>query len=342
MPALSTQNVLAACPWLPGFRSDDLGEVRRFYGEIDGARARVPHSREPMGCLAHLARGPRIGLGSTSSRVGLTARWVVPDPVFQITVPTGCAYRTGRQTFEVNSPASVVFVPPAWEWARVTPPGLVLAAQVKHDALRGELLAQRPDGGGEVVPRLRVREIDPARHARLQEAVACLAWATKPGSSPRQMALAEARLLAELAQLLPDPSGRHEAAQMSEQRVRDLEGWIDANLGEPISLGRLCDVAGVGARCLQRTFEQRRGMSPMRFVAERRLAATHRALLNAAPGASVTQIALDHGFDHVGRFAQLYQQVLGELPSHTLSKQRLSRDSAASATVTKERRLTAA
>jgi transcriptional regulator GlxA family with amidase domain len=111
---------------------------------------------------------------------------------------------------------------------------------------------------------------------------------------------------------------------MSEQRVRNLEDWIEANLTEPITLGMLCRVAGVGARCLQRAFEQRRGVSPMRFVAERRLTATHRALLCAGPGASVTGIALANGFDHVGRFAQLYREVIGELPSRTLARPRRS------------------
>jgi transcriptional regulator GlxA family with amidase domain len=60
----------------------------------------------------------------------------------------------------------------------------------------------------------------------------------------------------------------------------------------------------------------------MRFVAERRLAATHHALLHAGSQANVTSIALAHGFDHVGRFAQLYRQVIGELPSRTLARQR--------------------
>ena len=58
----------------------------------------------------------------------------------------------------------------------------------------------------------------------------------------------------------------------------------------------------------------------MRFVAERRLAATYRALMQAGPGDSVTDIALAHGFDHVGRFAQMYREVIGELPSRTLAR----------------------
>lgn len=148
------------------------------------------------------------------------------------------------------------------------------------------------------------------------------ALATQPGAHPQQLKLAEARLLLETAQLIPHIPKRQRSANLSKQRVLDLEGWIDAHLSEPITLGDLCRVAGVGERCLQRDFEHRRGMSPMRFVAERRLAATHRALLQASPSASVTHIALAHGFDHFGRFAQLYRQVIGELPSQTLARSR--------------------
>jgi transcriptional regulator GlxA family with amidase domain len=167
-----------------------------------------------------------------------------------------------------------------------------------------------------------LRDIDATRQARLRAAVVATALATQPGAYPQQLKLAEARLLAETAQLIPDIPERQRQANLSKQRVLDLEGWVDAHLTEPITLGDLCRIAGVGERCLQRDFEHRRGMSPMRFVAERRLAASHRALLQSGPGASVTHIALANGFDHVGRFAQLYRQVIGELPSRTLARSR--------------------
>ncbi|MCK7534410.1 MAG: hypothetical protein MZV63_27030 [Marinilabiliales bacterium] len=43
------------------------------------------------------------------------------------------------------------------------------------------------------------------------------------------------------------------------ERARNLEAWIDAHLGEPITMGTLCRVAGVGERCLQKSFLYRRG-----------------------------------------------------------------------------------
>jgi len=56
----------------------------------------------------------------------------------------------------------------------------------------------------------------------------------------------------------------------------------------------------------------------MRFVAERRLAAARGRLLRAGRRDDVTSVAVELGFGHVGRFAQLYRQAFGEAPSETL------------------------
>jgi AraC-like DNA-binding protein len=61
-------------------------------------------------------------------------------------------------------------------------------------------------------------------------------------------------------------------------------------------------------------------MPPMRFVTERRLAAAFHRLNHAAPDTSVTRVALELGFGHLGRFAQMYRQVIGESPSQTLAR----------------------
>lgn len=58
-------------------------------------------------------------------------------------------------------------------------------------------------------------------------------------------------------------------------------------------------------------------MSPMRFVMERRLAAAHRLLTDADGAIDVASVAVQLGFGHVGRFAQLYRTVFGEAPSLT-------------------------
>jgi AraC-like DNA-binding protein len=106
------------------------------------------------------------------------------------------------------------------------------------------------------------------------------------------------------------------------RRIRTVEAWIDAHLAEPITLGRLCAVAGVGDRYLESAFRAHRGQTPMQFVMARRLAAVRRNLLESAPGHSVTQLAHDAGLVHLGRFAARYQSAYRESPSATLRRSR--------------------
>jgi len=61
-------------------------------------------------------------------------------------------------------------------------------------------------------------------------------------------------------------------------------------------------------------------MSPMRYVAERRLAAARRLLTCADASDDVTHVAVRLGFGHVGRFAALYRQAFGESPSQSLRR----------------------
>jgi len=94
------------------------------------------------------------------------------------------------------------------------------------------------------------------------------------------------------------------------------------HLGEALTIGRLCTVARVGERSLQLAFQARRGMSPMRFVCERRLAAANRRMVNADVGDDITGIAASLGFTHLGRFSMAYREAFGESPSQTLLRSR--------------------
>ena len=60
-------------------------------------------------------------------------------------------------------------------------------------------------------------------------------------------------------------------------------------------------------------------MSPKRFVIHDRLNEVRRALSDPrAAHATVTDIATEHGFFELGRFAGRYKAVFGETPSQTL------------------------
>lgn len=305
--------------WPAGFRSDNLDEVRALIGTTDGRQSRVARRGVPFGYSQFRLQGLRTNLGGSDSAVEQTVRGLVYGPVLVVALPEGSVFRTGRKSSAPTVPSSVVFAPAGWEFSRISPPGRMFAIELQPHALLSELEARRPTDGTRWAERPAITALGARDHAAIMLAASTLVQATEPGVDVRQLKLAEARVLQLMAELATYGAVEARPGELALQRARDLEGWIDAHLGEALTLGQLCRVAGVGARCLQRAFEYRRGMSPMRFVMERRVAAAYRRLAAAAPDVSVSRIALDLGFDHLSRFAQIYRQVIGESPSQTLS-----------------------
>jgi transcriptional regulator GlxA family with amidase domain len=80
---------------------------------------------------------------------------------------------------------------------------------------------------------------------------------------------------------------------------------------------------GVSSRTLHRAFLRDYGMAPMSMLRRTRLRAARRLLQLAGPGITVTTVALDCGFAHLGRFSQEYSRQFGEAPSETLRCARL-------------------
>ena len=100
------------------------------------------------------------------------------------------------------------------------------------------------------------------------------------------------------------------------QRLDKLEAYMRSRLCAPMALEDLARAAGVSVRSLNMLCQRRHGQSPMVLLRNMRLDAVH-ARLVAQPGASVTDIALEYGFGHLGRFSQYYSNRFGEQPRHT-------------------------
>jgi AraC-like DNA-binding protein len=309
-------------PWAQRFRSDDLEEIGQFVSRRADQHARVPHGRGSMNFEQSWVAGTSLLAGWIQSGLGMTVRGAVRDPVLHVAVPEGTEYRFGRRSRSTGRHA-VTFVPPSWEYTVSRRAGAVMAVAVSQNRLAEEIVAREPDRRGELLLLARSVDLDAPSHARLFARIADFVVATTPDTSPGQLVHAEAKLIGSLAELLLDQSATGRAKEISASRLAELEAWVEAHLEEPISLARLCNLAGVGERALQKAFESRRGMSPMRFVAERRLAAARRLLTRASPRDDVTHIAIKLGFGHTGRFAVLYRQTFGESPSQ--SRQRATR-----------------
>ena len=110
--------------------------------------------------------------------------------------------------------------------------------------------------------------------------------------------------------LHPDRSAVQRAAV---DRAMDM---IHADPAASITLGDLARTAGVGVRALTRGFEQRLGISPMRYLQQRRLERARSDLLDGCE--SVTSVAYRWGFGNLGDFSLTYRERFGERPSETL------------------------
>ena len=101
--------------------------------------------------------------------------------------------------------------------------------------------------------------------------------------------------------------------------VERAEQLLRCRASEPLPIAQVSQLVGVSERGLRNAFNAVRGMSPKRFVIQDRLHEVRRALSDPrATSATVTDIATEHGFFELGRFAGRYKAVFGETPSATL------------------------
>jgi len=95
--------------------------------------------------------------------------------------------------------------------------------------------------------------------------------------------------------------------------------YIEAHLTEPISISKVSEYSATSVSKLERIFRRELQMSPSQYILARRLAAVNRDLHRSrSNGMRIAQIAMDHGFHHLGRFAGAYHAHFGELPSETI------------------------
>lgn len=306
-------------PWADRFRSDDLDEVREWVARTSGKHSRVVHGAGPLGFELAWLPGTTVTLGWGRVGVEKTVRGAGSGVLLHLQTVPGSVYRFGRREL-LTLADTAVLVPAGQEFTRRSPPGQTLSLMIDSDRVVAEVSARIIADDSESL--LRGGPITLGRPGR-EELLAALGGfvrASVRGHNPRLLTLSEARVVAVVAALLLQNDVVVRARPVTARRIGDLEDWIEAHLQEPITLGRLCRVAGIGGRALAKMFESRRGMSPMRYVAERRLAAAHTRLVRAGAADEVTEIATDLGFTHLGRFAVAYREVFGESPSQTLRR----------------------
>jgi len=139
--------------------------------------------------------------------------------------------------------------------------------------------------------------------------------------SPIAQAELEDELIARFIMAVDSDDGESESGVRAvPSYLHTAEEYLLANLSRPVTRDNLADVAGVSIRTLSRAFVKRYGTGPMGFLKQRRLDAAYKDLSGAESGTlSVTDIALNYGFNHLGKFAIEYRKTFGESPSTSLA-----------------------
>lgn len=141
--------------------------------------------------------------------------------------------------------------------------------------------------------------------------------------SPSVLALLKQELIDHLimlaASLPPVTALASESTRMRGLRkaVEYLRHTPDAH----IPMSNLCKISGISERSLQYAFRDAFGMTPNETMLHRRLHFVRQVLLvSDTQNASVTEVAMQFGFSELGRFANRYKRLFGELPSQTLAR----------------------
>jgi AraC-like DNA-binding protein len=127
----------------------------------------------------------------------------------------------------------------------------------------------------------------------------------------------------DLAATAPDILAHPEVAKALEQElVRVMVACLtDPETEERLYITEVCAGIGVSDRTLRLHCQEQLGMSPHQYLWLRRMNLARRALALAdATARTVTEIANDHGFAELGRFAVAYRKLFGESPSVTLRR----------------------
>jgi len=112
---------------------------------------------------------------------------------------------------------------------------------------------------------------------------------------------------------------------LPENSSRPVSALLVDRSREPWSLQGLASELGLSSRTLNRVIRRETGVSPMALLRQARLAQARAELELPRPGTTVTRVAFDCGFNHLGRFSVDYARRFGESPSETLRRARRQR-----------------
>jgi AraC-like DNA-binding protein len=109
--------------------------------------------------------------------------------------------------------------------------------------------------------------------------------------------------------------------KVSDRAARKAVELLQERTEHPWTVTELASSVSVSVRSLHAAFRELTGVGPMAYLRDLRLHEAHESLVAADPRhTTVSHIAYQWGFSHLGRFALSYRTRFGELPVDTLKR----------------------
>jgi AraC-like DNA-binding protein len=309
-------------------RSSDLDEARERVGEVF-----CPHRLDPVGAPA--PDGPRFNFAELGA-VGLsylsygTAVRIRPTHLHsfvlvQIPLAGRASVRTGREVVLSDTRVASVPDPDAdldMRWDEGNSQLIVRIDRVALETQLHRLLGRPPKQPLRLTPAMDLSA--PAVRSWLATVHMLRGDLDGPGGLRHPMLRAQAEQLVMSQLLLAHRHTASDALRCGEtaappRTIRRAEQLIVDHAREALTVEDIAEAVGLSVRTLQEGFRRHLDTTPTARLREARLVGVRADLAAADPAsATVSQLAADWGFWHLGRFAGLYRERWGESPSDTL------------------------
>ena len=118
-----------------------------------------------------------------------------------------------------------------------------------------------------------------------------------------------------------EPSRVDQTSQRYSRIVKTAQTYVMEQHGVGYSVTDLCEVTSTSERTLQYAFRKILDMTPIEYLIRLRLHRVQQDLLKANPkSTTVSRIAVNWGFWHLGEFSTAYKSCFDEMPSETLNR----------------------
>lgn len=109
------------------------------------------------------------------------------------------------------------------------------------------------------------------------------------------------------------PDSAKTGTRLSPRQIRAVQAYVEDHLEGTITLAELAGAAGLSAFHFLRAFKQSTGVTPGKYVLERRMERAR--LLLRDDNASVAEVGLRVGFEHACHFTRAFRRSVGMAPS---------------------------